>query len=180
MLARRLLCVCLTLSLLIGFLPTAEAAYEYSPNIQAGDIWFMAIGQPSTEGVPYQKHDKAWLEVDLRDNYGDVYIMNCNEYYKLEAGEPFKFVEGKENVTGKVRLEHIKQDDRYEEYCAIVDNTDSARANDAVPNGTLECDIAFDWDNRHQTIFFYKLIAIGAVISVGIFAALFIYIKKIS
>lgn len=177
MFCRRLLCFGLALSLLIVLIPNAKASYTENPSITEGSIYYIAIGQPSTEGVPYQKHDKAYVEADFDFHRGDIYILKCNEVYKLRDGEPFKYVEGKENVTGKVRLEHIKEDDRYEVYCLAVDNSDSARPNDAVPNGTISVELEFDWDSRHQTIFMYKLIAIFLVITAIVVAVLVVYWK---
>ncbi len=161
-------------------MPSAEAAYTENPSIQEGDIYFIAIGQPSTEAVPYQKHDEAYVKADFGFYRGDVYILKCNEVYKLRDGEPFKFVEGKENVTGKVKISHIKEDDEDKVYCLAVDNSDSARPNDAIPNGSISVALEFDWDNRHQTIYFYKLWAIFAVIAVAVVAGLVVFWKKFS
>lgn len=177
MLSRRLLCVCLTLSFLVVLLPTASADYERDWNLEIGKAGFVAIGQPSTESVPYQKHDKAYATVDFGNFRGDVYIMKCNEFYNLEDGEPFKYAAAKENVTGKVKIEHVKEDDRYEVYCLVVDNMDNARSSDAVPTHYISVHASFNWDDGHIKWYFYKLIAIGAVISIAMFAGVFVFWK---
>ena len=156
----------------------ATADYEQDWNLDVGEVGFIAIGQPSTEGVPYQKHDKAYATVDFGSNYGDVYIMKCNEHYKLEAGDPFKYGAAKENVTGKVKIEHVKQDYRDEVYCLVVDNSDNARPNDAVPPQYIDVSATFNWDDGHMTWFYYKFILIVVVVGGAIAAGSLIYVKK--
>lgn len=157
----------------------ASADYEENPQISPGNVFYIAIGQPSTEAVPYQEHDTAFVEADFGEAYGDVYILKCNQVEPLKNGSAFKFASGKENVTGKVRIEHTKTDDENKVYCLVVDNMDNARPNDAVPNGYLGVDIKFNWDDGHQTWFMYKMIAIVVVFAVICAVAVIAYYKHV-
>lgn len=165
------------ISLLLStlLLPCASAI------LQEGQVWNIAIGNPETEGIPFQKHDKALTWVNITgDMPGDAYIMKCSEAEKLKTGEPFKAVVTRENFTGFQKLEWTKTDDEDVLYCLVVDNSDNANPNDAVPTGWLYFEADVDWDDGHMRVWTYKLIAVGAVAGVAIFVTIVVVIRKMS
>lgn len=156
---------------LFGFLPLAEGdlVNDGSSSIDPGDHWRAAIASPDYL-IPFEEYDWITVEINVTsDRPVDVYILRSNEFERYQANESFRTEFSRERVN-RTSFKWEKDSD-YPYMYLLVDNSDNAHSNDAIPNGTAYLSYSyFITERNHEVTMRQFWMKLGLIIIVSIAA----------
>lgn len=140
-------------------------AEEGTLNVQMDDAEFHGLGDPFTSAY-FREYDIVAVEVNVISGGPiDVYLMEADEYDRMQEGKSFKTVISQQNVN-KTSFEWEKDDD--EQYVVGFDNSDNARSGDAVPRSSVYLEFKIDIDERHQDMKIRRIWYITGAVAIAI------------
>lgn len=154
---------------LFGFLPMVEGdiVNDGSTSIEPDDHWRAAIASPDYI-PPFKEYDRITVEINVTSEQGvDVYILRSDEFQKYQENESFKAEFSRERVN-RTSFRWEKDSD-YPYMYLLVDNSDNAHSNDAIPNGTAYISYSYFITERHQEVKmrqFWMMLGVVVIISV--------------
>ena len=150
---------------------SGDLVEDGSSNIGKDDYWRAAIASPDYL-IPFEEYDRITVDINVTSGGPvDVYILRSDEYEKFQKNESFKAEFSRERVN-KTSFRWEKDSD-YPYMYLVVDNTDNAHTNDAVPDSDVQFEYSYYITERHHDVemqqFWMKAIVVLAIITVGIF-----------